>query len=105
MHNKFEDALLAEWNIHADAAEVRKAIQRVPSRCQQCKKTAPVLGGDVCTCKNRVKYDWCLSNPRGLGGTTSVYQAKVVRITSEKWFPYEEARRTFEGDLATDLVD
>jgi len=63
VHDKFEDALLAEWNIRAASGTVRNAIQALPNRCRQCKKAAAGLG-DICTCKTTTGYERCLSNPR-----------------------------------------
>jgi hypothetical protein len=64
LHNGFADALSAEWDIQADSAKVRNAMQPLPNRCRQCKKPAAGFGISVCTCKDRVEYERCLSNPR-----------------------------------------
>lgn len=63
LHNDFANALLAEWDIQADSAKVRNAMQPLPNRCRQCKKRAAGFG-DICTCKGRVEYEQCYLNPR-----------------------------------------
>lgn len=63
LHNDFAHALLAEWDIQADSAKVRNAMQPLPNRCRQCKK--PYAGfGDICTCKGRIECERCYLNPR-----------------------------------------
>lgn len=64
VHDQFEDALVAEWNIRADSAAIRNATQVLPNRCRQCKKVAAGTGGDICACKTRTGLERCLSNPR-----------------------------------------
>ncbi len=64
VHDKFEDALIAEWDIRADSAKIRNAIQPLRNRCRQCKKPAGGIGGDICTCQTTIGYERCLSNPR-----------------------------------------
>lgn len=64
VHDQFEDALVAEWNVRADSAAIRNASQALPNRCRQCKKAAAGTGGDICACKTRTGLERCLSNPR-----------------------------------------
>ena len=62
VHDKFENALVAEWDIRGDSAKIRNAMEP-RNRCQQCKK--PVAGiGAICECKTKTEYERCLSNPR-----------------------------------------
>ena len=64
LKDRFETALFAEWDIAADAAKVRNAMDRLPNRCVQCKKRPEGFGGDNCTCQPRPKYERYLANPR-----------------------------------------
>jgi hypothetical protein len=63
LHSDFAHALLAEWDIQADSAKVRNAMQPLPNRCRQCKKPAAGFGG-ICTCKGRIECEQCYLNPR-----------------------------------------
>jgi hypothetical protein len=63
VHNKFENALVAEWATRGDAAKIRNAMEPLRNRCQQCKK--PVAGvGDICECKTKIAPERCFLNPR-----------------------------------------
>jgi hypothetical protein len=64
VHDRFEYALGAEWDVRADSAKVRNAMQALPNRCLQCKKPAAGISGDICTCKGTMGTERCLSNPR-----------------------------------------
>ena len=64
VHDKFEDALVAEWDIRTDSAKIRNAMYPLPNRCQQCEKPVAGIGGDICACKTRTGTERCLSNPR-----------------------------------------
>ncbi len=64
VNDRFEDALAAEWNIRADSAMIRNAMQVLPIRCRQCKKPIAATWGDICTCRTTTGYERCLSNPR-----------------------------------------
>jgi hypothetical protein len=60
----FEGAFVSEWDIRADAAEILNAMQPLPNRCLHCKKPAAGIRGDICTCKTKIEYERCVSNPR-----------------------------------------
>jgi hypothetical protein len=63
VHNKFENALVAEWATTGDAAKILNAMEPLRNRCQQCKK--PVAGvGDICECKTKIVPERCFLNPR-----------------------------------------
>jgi hypothetical protein len=63
VHEKFKNALVAEWDIRGDAAKIRNAMEPLRNRCQRCKK--PVAGGgDICECKTKTESERCLLNPR-----------------------------------------
>ena len=63
VHEKFEKALFAEWDVRGDAAKIRNAMHPLRNRCKQCKK--PAAGsGEICECKTKTEYEGCLSNPR-----------------------------------------
>jgi hypothetical protein len=63
VHDKFKKALMAEWDIRGDSAEIRNAMHPLRNRCQQCKKPAAGIG-DICECRTKTKFERCLSNPR-----------------------------------------
>ena len=37
VHDKFENALVAEWDVRGDAAKIRNAMHPLRNRCKQCK--------------------------------------------------------------------
>lgn len=64
VHDRFEYALGAEWDVRTDSAKIRNAMKALPNRCLQCKKPIAGVSGDICTCKGRMGTERCLSNPR-----------------------------------------
>ena len=65
LHDKFDKALIAEWDIRGDSAKIRNAMQPLRNRCRTCKK--PVAGiGDICECRKKTEYERCFSNPRDI---------------------------------------
>jgi hypothetical protein len=58
----FERALVTEWDVRADSAEIRNAVRVLPYRCRQCGK--PVAGiGNTCVCKTKIEKERFFSNP------------------------------------------
>jgi hypothetical protein len=87
VHDSFEDGLVAEWDIQADSAKVRNAMNVLPNRCLQCKKRAAGIGGDICTCKTPTGYERCFSNPWNtlLGLLRQRYQSVLTSVSLAKF--------------------
>jgi hypothetical protein len=64
VHDQFDGALVAEWNIPADSAKVRNAMQVLPNRCRRCKKSIAGIHGNLCDCRTKIEQERCFLNPR-----------------------------------------
>jgi hypothetical protein len=64
LREKFEDALIVEWDIRRDGAKIRNAMRTLPNRCRKCKKPWAGIAGGICACKTKIELECYFSNPR-----------------------------------------